>query len=98
MLEAFPFVPLGGSVRIGVAIFSYDGRINFGVTGDRDSAPDIAVLCQGIEAGVAELLDLSLDAAATDASKRQAGRYTPQDARHHGKPEPRARASRGPGR
>jgi len=57
MLEAFPFVPLGGSVRIGVAIFSYDGGINFGVTGDRDSAPDIGVLCQGIERGIAELLN-----------------------------------------
>jgi WS/DGAT/MGAT family acyltransferase len=56
MLEAFPFVPLGGWVRIGVAIFSYDGGINFGVTGDFDTAPDIGVLCQGIEDGVAELI------------------------------------------
>ena len=57
MLEAFPFVPLGGWVRVGVAIFSYDGEINFGVTGDRDTAPDIGVLCRGIEHGVAQLLD-----------------------------------------
>jgi diacylglycerol O-acyltransferase len=56
MLEAFPFVPLGGSVRIGVAIFSYDGNLNFGVTGDRDTAPDISLLCEGIERGIAELL------------------------------------------
>jgi len=56
MLEAFPFVPLGGHVRVGVAIFSYDGGINFGVTGDRDTAPDIGVLCRAIERGVAELL------------------------------------------
>jgi diacylglycerol O-acyltransferase len=56
MLEAFPFFPLGGHVRVGVAIFSYDGGINFGVTGDRDTAPDIGVLCRGIERGVAELL------------------------------------------
>jgi WS/DGAT/MGAT family acyltransferase len=56
MLEAFPFVPLGGHVRVGIAIFSYDGGINFGVTGDRDSAPDVDVLCKGIERGVAELL------------------------------------------
>jgi diacylglycerol O-acyltransferase / wax synthase len=56
MLEAFPFVPLGGWVRVGVAIFSYDGGINFGVTGDYDTAPDIGVLCRGIEEGVAELL------------------------------------------
>jgi hypothetical protein len=58
LLESFPFVPLGGNVRVGVAIFSYDGGIYFGVTGDRDSAPDIDVLCRGIEAGIAELLDI----------------------------------------
>jgi diacylglycerol O-acyltransferase / wax synthase len=56
MLEAFPFVPLGGHVRIGVAIFSYDGGINFGVTGDYDTARDIGVLCNGIESGIEELL------------------------------------------
>ncbi len=56
MLEAFPFVPLGGQVRIGVAIFSYDGGINFGVTGDLDSAADIGILCAGIEDGMSQLL------------------------------------------
>jgi WS/DGAT/MGAT family acyltransferase len=61
MLEAFPFVPLGGHVRVGIAIFSYDGGINFGVTGDRDTADDIDVLCRGIEGGVAELLGTAAD-------------------------------------
>ena len=56
LLETFPFVPLGGHVRIGIAIFSYDGGINFGVTGDFDTAQDIDVLCAGIEEGIAELL------------------------------------------
>ena len=56
MLEAGPYVPLGGHVRIGVAIFSYDGAVTFGVTGDYDSAPDIDVLCKGIESALAELL------------------------------------------
>jgi WS/DGAT/MGAT family acyltransferase len=56
MLEYFPFVPLGGHVRIGVAIVSYDGALNFGVTGDYETAPDIRVLCDGIEAGITELL------------------------------------------
>ena len=69
MLEAFPFVPLGGSVRIGIAIFSYDGNISFGVTGDRDTAPDIGVLCYGIERGLAELLgDASPDTTAERAA------------------------------
>jgi diacylglycerol O-acyltransferase / wax synthase len=56
MLEYFPFVPLAGHVRIGVAIVSYDGGLNFGVTGDYETAPDIGVLAAGIEAGLAELM------------------------------------------
>jgi diacylglycerol O-acyltransferase / wax synthase len=56
MLKAYPYVPLAGQVRVGVAIFSYDGQVNFGVTGDYDSAPDIGVLCRGIETGMEELL------------------------------------------
>jgi diacylglycerol O-acyltransferase / wax synthase len=56
MLEYFPFVPLAGHVRIGVAIVSYDGALNFGVTGDYEMAPDVRVLCDGIEAGIRELL------------------------------------------
>jgi WS/DGAT/MGAT family acyltransferase len=59
MLEAFPFVPLGASVRIGIAIFSYDGSINFGVTGDWESAPDLEVLTTGIESSIAQLLAVS---------------------------------------
>jgi len=56
MLTAHPYVPLAGSVRIGVAIFSYAGQITFGITGDYESAPDIDVLASGIEKGIADLL------------------------------------------
>ncbi len=56
MLESLPYVPLGGHVRVGVAIYSYDGACTFGVTGDYDAAPDIDVLCEGIERSLAELL------------------------------------------
>ena len=56
MLEAFGYVPLGGHLRIGVAIFSYNGHLGFGITGDYDTAPDIDVLSAGIEAALAELL------------------------------------------
>lgn len=34
----------------------YDGGLGFGVTGDGDTAPDIGVLCAGIEHGVDALL------------------------------------------
>jgi diacylglycerol O-acyltransferase len=57
MLKAYPYVPLAGQLRVGVAIFSYDGHVNFGVTGDYDTAADIDVLCTGIEAGMKEMLD-----------------------------------------
>lgn len=57
MLEAYPYVPLAGQVRIGVAIFSYDGRVTFGVTGDRDTTADLDVLIRGIERGMDELLE-----------------------------------------
>jgi WS/DGAT/MGAT family acyltransferase len=59
MLKAYPYVPLAGQVRVGVAIFSYDGQVSFGVTGDYDTAPDIDVLCHGIEDGMAELLKVT---------------------------------------
>jgi diacylglycerol O-acyltransferase / wax synthase len=56
MLEAFPYVPLAGRVRIGVAIISYAGGLNIGVTGDFDSSPDIDVLATGIEDTMSQLL------------------------------------------
>jgi diacylglycerol O-acyltransferase / wax synthase len=68
MLESFPFVPVVGSIRIVVAIFSYDGGLYFGVTGDYDGAPDIDVLTAGIERGMRDLL--ALTARPAPASKR----------------------------
>jgi len=59
MLEVFPFVPLIPTTRVGIAIFSYCGALNFGITGDYDGAPDLDVLARGIEDGVAQLLKLS---------------------------------------
>ena len=59
MLESYPFVPVVGSVRIVVAIFSYDGGLYFGVTGDYDGAPDIDLLTSGIERGMGELLRIA---------------------------------------
>jgi WS/DGAT/MGAT family acyltransferase len=59
LLESFPFVPVLGPARVVVAIFSYDGGLYFGVTGDLDSAPDVGVLTAGVESGMAELLALA---------------------------------------
>jgi WS/DGAT/MGAT family acyltransferase len=56
LLRAFPYVPLAGQVRIGIAIFSYNGEVNFGITGDYDSTPDIDVLARAIEDGMTQML------------------------------------------
>ena len=59
MLRAYPYVPIGIQVRIGVAILSYDGELNFGITGDYDHASDVDVMAEGIRAGVDEMLAVS---------------------------------------
>lgn len=58
MIRAFPYVPLGGQMRLGIAIFSYDGEVNFGITGDYDSTADIDVLAGGIEDGMTQMLKI----------------------------------------
>jgi diacylglycerol O-acyltransferase len=73
MLECFPYVPLAGHVRVGVAVFSYDGALGFGVTGDYDRAPDIGVLCRGIELSMAALVEA---ARASEGAPRASARAT----------------------
>lgn len=57
MVTAYPYVPLAGQVRIGLAIFSYDGQVTFGITGDWDTTEDLDVT-RGIEAGMRTMLTL----------------------------------------
>ena len=59
MRRVYPYVPLAAQCRVGVAIFSYDGEVTFGITGDYDGAPDIEVLARGIEDGMGELVKLA---------------------------------------
>ena len=58
LLESYPYVPVIGKVRISIAIFSYDGGLYFGVSGDYDSSSDIDILTTGVERSMAQLLDL----------------------------------------
>ena len=74
LLEAFPYVPLAGRVRVGVAIFSYDGALNFGVTGDYDSSSDVGVLSAGIEEGMSQLVALAAKPPAPARRPRRAAR------------------------
>lgn len=62
MLRVYPYVPLGVRLRVGVAMFSYNGTVGFGITGDYDTAPDIDVLASGIQTGMVELLAVDPEA------------------------------------
>jgi hypothetical protein len=48
-------VPLGGNLRLGVAILSYNGKISFGLVGDFDAMPDLEALADDFEAALVEL-------------------------------------------
>ena len=56
--EVYPIVPLAAEHSVGIAIFSYNGLVTFGVITDSESTPDIDVLAHGIEEGIDELLAL----------------------------------------
>ena len=57
LVELYPYVPLAAGIRVAVAIFSYEGALTFGLTGDFDGMPDLEVLGQGIRAGFDELIE-----------------------------------------
>jgi WS/DGAT/MGAT family acyltransferase len=59
VLEILPYCPIASQVRIGVAMFSYRDTLTFGITGDFQTVPDIAVLADGISLSMAELVDLA---------------------------------------
>jgi WS/DGAT/MGAT family acyltransferase len=55
LLDACPVVPLAANLPVGVAILSYNGSLDIGITADADACPDVEVLAQGIAEGFAAL-------------------------------------------
>ncbi len=53
--SVIPVIPLVAGVRISVGVMSYRDQFYFGVTGDRDAAPEVEFLAKGIEAAAAQL-------------------------------------------
>ena len=102
LLECFPYVPIAGHVRIGVAIFSYDGGLTFGVTGDYDEAPDIDVLCDGIERSMRELVAVAERDGRAETPSRPtrsgARRRAPSGHTHNGDVSREVRGNRPPPR
>lgn len=47
--EVLPVVPLAAEHAVGIAVFSYNGAVTFGISGDCSTTPDLEVLAYGIE-------------------------------------------------
>jgi WS/DGAT/MGAT family acyltransferase len=55
-LEAiFPLVPLAKNTALGIAIMSYDGQLDFGLTADFDALQDVEMLAEEIESCIEEI-------------------------------------------
>jgi WS/DGAT/MGAT family acyltransferase len=55
-LEAiFPMVPLAKNTALGIAIMSYNGQLNFGLSGDYDALADINQLADELRDSISEL-------------------------------------------
>lgn len=55
--DAYPMVPLAKGQALGIAIMSYNGRMNFGLLGDCDAMADLDELASDLEASLRELAD-----------------------------------------
>jgi diacylglycerol O-acyltransferase len=86
LLAIYPQVALSQNQALGIAIMSYDGRLFFGLLGDFDEMPDLAMLESDLAAAVDEL--------ALAAGVEGAGERAPDERPPLGFPMPRARAGR----
>jgi hypothetical protein len=57
MVDPFPMVPLAPSQGLGIALMSYNGRLDFGLVGDYDLLWDIEELAEDVRAALAELAE-----------------------------------------
>lgn len=59
MLANYPIVPLWSQHGLGLALFSYNGSLAWGVHADFDAVPDTAAITSAIQHSTSELLDAS---------------------------------------
>ncbi|MEX2395326.1 MAG: WSD1 family O-acyltransferase, partial [Actinomycetota bacterium] len=55
LLDIFPFTPLAGNMALIVAVVSYVGQMEFGLTVDAETIPDVDTIASGITNAVTDL-------------------------------------------
>jgi diacylglycerol O-acyltransferase len=56
MQAIYPLVPLAANTALGIAVLSYDGRLNFGLNADYDALPDLELLASDLESAITEIV------------------------------------------
>ena len=72
--DLFPMVPLARNQALGVAIMSYNGKMNFGLVGDFDAMHDLDDLAEDFQESLAELADAAGVSISTERPKRKRSR------------------------
>jgi diacylglycerol O-acyltransferase len=65
MLANYPIVPLWSQHGVGIALFSYDGRLLWGIHADYDALPDTGAMVDSIHHSFAQLENAAAAAAGT---------------------------------
>src|SRR4051812_33604077 len=85
LLDVFPVAFLPKDHALAIAIMSYNGKMAFGLLADYDAVPDVGALAEGIEAAIAELVELAAQeaggGAATAAANGRAATRAPAGSR-----------------
>jgi diacylglycerol O-acyltransferase len=56
MHAIYPLVPLAANTALGIAVLSYDGRLNFGLNADYDALADLELLAADLDAAITEIV------------------------------------------
>ena len=99
LARLYPLVPIVENAALGIAIMSYNGRIDFGLVADYDALPDLDDVAAALDGAIGELAVLAgaVGQAARAAGARQAARLTesaPWPARSHRSPLRSRRSTR----
>jgi diacylglycerol O-acyltransferase / wax synthase len=86
MIESHPLVPLFGHQGVGIALLSYDGKLCWGFSADRDIVPDLHDLVERVRDAFAELESLAGIATGDSRPKKPANDDTAAARRQHAEP------------
>jgi WS/DGAT/MGAT family acyltransferase len=67
----YPMVPLAENTALGIAIMSYHGQLNFGLSADFDALPDLEALAEDLRVSIEEILAAAAPGPRSPGGQRQ---------------------------